>query len=75
MSLRFHLVASEVDSGNEYFMCKRVGTNIRYERFSFDLLRVVKKGCALEVECMRACVCVCVCVCVCEGRGVICGLR
>ena len=32
MSLRFHLVVSEVDPGNEYFMCKRVGTKIRYEK-------------------------------------------
>ena len=49
------------------------------KRFSLDLLRAVKKGCALELEC------VCVCVCVREGgerggrgggrRGGICCLR
>ena len=33
MSLRFHLVvSSEVDPGNEYFMCKRVGAKVRYEK-------------------------------------------
>ena len=33
MSLRFHLVVSEVDPGNEYFMCKRVGAKMRFEKF------------------------------------------
>ena len=33
MSLRFHLVASEVDPGNEYFMFKRVGAKMRFEKF------------------------------------------
>ena len=32
MSLRFHIVVSEVDPGNEYFMCKRVGAKKRYKK-------------------------------------------
>ena len=32
MSLRFHLVVSEVKSGNEYFICKRVGAKMKYEK-------------------------------------------
>ena len=32
MSLRFDLVVSKVNPGNEYFMCKRVGAKMRYEK-------------------------------------------
>ena len=32
MSLIFHLVVSEVDPGNEYFMCKREGVKMKYEK-------------------------------------------
>ena len=32
MSLRFHVVVCEVDPGNEYFMCKRVGAKMTYEK-------------------------------------------
>ena len=35
MSQRFHLAVSEVLLGNEYFMCKRVGTKMRYEKILF----------------------------------------
>ena len=51
MSLRFHLFVSDVDSGNENIMCKRVGVSPEMKRFSIDLPRAVKKGCTLEVEC------------------------
>ena len=37
MSLRFRLVVSEVDPGNEYFMCKRAGAKIRYEKILLTL--------------------------------------
>ena len=58
MSLRFHLFVSDVDPGNEDFMCKRVGSRFcclarygkiwaRYrpemERYSLDLPQAVKK--------------------------------
>ena len=36
-SLRFHLVASDVDPGNEYFMCKRVGAKMWVHISSFVL--------------------------------------
>ena len=32
MSLRFQIVVSEVDPGNDYFMCKRVGAKMRYKK-------------------------------------------
>ena len=32
MSLRFHVVVCEVDPGNEYFMCKRVGGKMTDEK-------------------------------------------
>ena len=28
MSLRFHVVVSDVDPGNQYFMCKSVGAKM-----------------------------------------------
>ena len=57
MGLRFHLVVSDVDPGNEDFMCKRVGSKMfpcvsaGMERFSLDLLRAVRKGCDLGLGC------------------------
>ena len=56
MSLRFHLVVSDVDPPNEDFKCKRVGAKMflcvsRDGRFSLDLPGAVKKGCALKVGC------------------------
>ena len=49
MSLRFQIFVSDVDLGNEDFMCKRVGSRFcclapGMERFSLDLLRAVKKN-------------------------------
>ena len=35
MSLRFHLIVSEVYLGSEYFICKRVGAKMRYEKILF----------------------------------------
>ena len=48
MSLRFHFFVSDVDPGNEDFMCKRVGSRFcclapGMKRFSLDLLQAVKK--------------------------------
>ena len=57
MSLRFHLVVSDVGPGNKDFMWKRVGAKVflRVSRdgkfFSLDLPQTVKKGCALAVRC------------------------
>ena len=46
MSLRFHLFVSDVDPGDEDFMCERVGSKFcrlapGMERFSLDLLQAV----------------------------------
>ena len=38
MSLRFHLAVSDVDPGNEDFMCKSLGAKIWVEISSFVLL-------------------------------------
>ena len=57
MSLRVHLVVSEVYPGKEYFMRKTVSA----------------KMCLGNDVCVCVCVCVCVyvcvCVCVCVWRG------
>ena len=58
MSLRFHLVVSEVDPGNEYFMCERVGAKMRYEKILLRYSTICKKE-----MCLGSGLCVCVCVC------------
>ena len=48
VSLRLHLFVSDVNQGNEYFECKKIGSRFScvapgMKRFSLDLLRAVKK--------------------------------
>ena len=54
MSLRFYLFVSDVDPGNEEFMCKKVDSRFAYVaqgmgRFYLDLPQAVKKEYTLEV--------------------------